>query len=126
MRGRCDGDAGPGENTFCQANNVAEPLAAWSPTIAPAGLAYYDGTLIPQWRGSLLFTTLKEAALHRLALSTDGRSIQASETLFEGTFGRLRAVLVAPDGSVYLGTSNKDGRGAPMPTDDRVIRIRPS
>ena len=125
VRGRCDGDAGPGENTFCQANNVAEPLAARSPTIAPAGLAYYDGTLIPQWRGSLLFTTLKEAALHRLALSTDGRSIQASETLFEGTFGRL-----APSSSHLMAasTSARPTRMAAVlrcrPTT--VIRIRPS
>lgn len=125
VRGRCDGDAGPGEVSFCQANNVAEPLSVWTPTIAPAGLAYYDATLIPGWRGSLLFTTLKGRSLVRLTLSTDGRSVAAEERLFEGSFGRLRAIVVAPDGSLYLGTSNRDGRGAPVPTDDRIIRVRP-
>jgi glucose/arabinose dehydrogenase len=81
--------------------------------------------LIPQFRRSLIFATLKDATLYRLALSADGRSVQSTEKLFVHTFGRLRAVLVAPDGSIYIGTSNRDGRGTPMPTDDRIIRLRP-
>lgn len=121
VRGRCDS----GETAFCQANNVMEPLAQWTPTIAPAGLAYYDGTLIPGWRGSLLFTTLKGQSLVRLELSADGRSVTREERVIEGSFGRLRDVLVAPDGRVYLGTSNRDGRGSPFSGDDRIIRIRP-
>lgn len=125
VRGYCDGDAGAGERAFCAANDIVEPLAAWTPTIAPAGLDYYTSTLIPGWRGSLLFTALKGAALIRLRLTPDGRSVLERETLLEGTFGRLRDVLVAPDGSVYLATSNKDGRGTPFPLDDRIIRLRP-
>jgi glucose/arabinose dehydrogenase len=125
VHGRCDGDIGLAETSFCSANDVAEPLATWTPTIAPAGLAYYDASLIPAFRRSLLFATLKDATLYRLALSTDGRSIQSTEKLFVHEFGRLRAVLVAPDGSIYLGTSNRDGRGTPMPTDDRILRIHP-
>jgi glucose/arabinose dehydrogenase len=123
VHGRCDGDIGSAETAFCSANAVAEPLAMWTPTIAPAGLAYYNATLIPGFRGSLLFATLKDATLYRLALSADGRSVQSTETLFVREFGRLRAVLVAPDGTIYLGTSNRDGRGTPMPTDDRIIRV---
>jgi glucose/arabinose dehydrogenase len=123
--GECDGDIGPGELSFCSANNVAEPMAIWTPTIAPAGVAYYDHNLIPEFRRSLIFATLKDATLYRLALSADGRAVQSTETLYVHEFGRLRAVLVAPDGAIYLGTSNRDGRGTPMPTDDRIIRIRP-
>jgi glucose/arabinose dehydrogenase len=124
-RGRCDGDIGPNELSFCSANEVVEPMAIWTPTIAPAGLAFYDAPLIPQFRRSLIFATLKDATLYRLALSADGRSVQATERLFIRDFGRLRAVLVAPDGAIYIGTSNRDGRGTPLPTDDRIIRIRP-
>lgn len=125
VRGRCDGDAGSGEVPFCTANNVAEPLATWTPTIAPAGLVHYDATLIPGWRGSLLFTTLKGSALVRLQLSADGRAVTAQERLLEGAHGRLRAIAVGPDGTVYLGTSNRDGRGSPTPQDDRILRVRP-
>jgi glucose/arabinose dehydrogenase len=125
VHGRCDGDIGPAELSFCSANAVAEPLATWTPTIAPAGVGYYDHTLIPGFRRSLIFATLKDATLYRLQLSSDGRTVESTETLFDGEFGRLRAVLVAPDGSIYIGTSNRDGRGTPMPNDDRIIRIRP-
>lgn len=125
VHGKCDGDVGGGEQAFCQANNVVEPLANWTPTIAPAGLDYYNASLIPAWSGSLLFTALKGAALYRMSLSADGRSITGQEVLFQGQYGRLRDVLVAPDGTVYLGTSNRDGRGSPRSGDDRILRIRP-
>jgi glucose/arabinose dehydrogenase len=125
VRGMCDGDAGSGEIPFCQANNVVEPLASWTPTIAPAGADLYTSSRIAGWRGSLLFTTLNGRALYRLTLSADGRRVQSQERLFHGTFGRLRDVLVAPDGAVYLGTSNRDGRGSPATGDDRIIRLRP-
>lgn len=125
VRGRCDGDAGAGEQPFCLANNVVEPLAIWTPTIAPAGAAYYHATLIPDWRGSLLFTTLRGAALYRMQLAADGRSVVREERLFHATYGRLRDVLVAPDGTVYLATSNRDGRGSPRGEDDRILRLRP-
>ena len=125
VHGRCDGDIGPGELSFCGANSVVEPMAIWTPTIAPAGVAYYDHALIPSFRRSLIFATLKDATLYRLQLSSDGRSVESTEKIFVREFGRLRAVLVAPDGSIYLGTSNRDGRGTPMPNDDRIIRIRP-
>jgi glucose/arabinose dehydrogenase len=124
VHGACDDDIG-NERAFCQANNVVEPLATWTPTIAPAGADFYLASLIPQWKGSLLFASLNGAALYRLTLSADGKSVTANETLFEGRFGRLRDVLVAPDGSVYLATSNRDGRGSPAADDDRILRIRP-
>jgi glucose/arabinose dehydrogenase len=124
VHGFCDDDTG-NERTFCQANNVVEPLAAWTPTIAPAGADIYVADLIPEWKGSLLFASLKGAALYRLALSTDGQRVTSRETLFQGRFGRLRDVLVAPDGAIYLATSNRDGRGSPSADDDRIIRIRP-
>ncbi|HJU73974.1 MAG TPA: PQQ-dependent sugar dehydrogenase, partial [Gemmatimonadaceae bacterium] len=96
------------------------------PTIPPAGADIYLSNRIPAWTGSLLFTTLAGRALYRLTLSADGRRVVAQERLFHGTFGRLRDVLVAPDGVVYLATSNRDGRGSPGPQDDRIIRVRPS
>jgi glucose/arabinose dehydrogenase len=43
----------------------------------------------------------------------------------EGRFGRLRDVLMGPDGFLYLCTSNRDGRNTPVAEDDRLIRIVP-
>lgn len=124
VHGFCDDDVGS-ERAFCQANNVMEPLTTWTPTIAPTGADFYLADLIPQWKGSLLFTSLSGRALYRLTLSADGQRVTAKETLFDGQFGRLRDVLVAPDGSVYIATSNRDGRGSPAADDDRILRVRP-
>ena len=124
VHGRCDDDIGQ-ETAICQRDNVAEPIAQWTPTIAPSGVAFYDADLIPQWKNSLLFTTLKGTALVRLAMSADGRSVVSQETMYAGQFGRLRDVLVGPRGEVYLATSNRDGRGSPSGGDDRIVRIEP-
>ncbi|MBI2072211.1 MAG: PQQ-dependent sugar dehydrogenase, partial [Gemmatimonadetes bacterium] len=48
----------------------------------------------------------------------------AVERLHAGEFGRIRDVLVGPDGAIYLATSNRDGRGSPAADDDRILRIR--
>ncbi|MCE2439566.1 MAG: PQQ-dependent sugar dehydrogenase [Candidatus Latescibacteria bacterium] len=125
VRGYCDNDVLTGESEFCAANNVVEPLAAWTPTIAPAGADLYTEDLIPAWRGSLLFTTLKGQALWRIGLSSDGMRATSRENLFNGRFGRLRDVLVGPEGEVYLATSNRDGRGQPRTDDDRILVITP-
>ncbi|WP_129713898.1 sorbosone dehydrogenase family protein [Pedobacter sp. SYP-B3415] len=103
------------EKTFCSANNVVEPLAAWTPTIAPAGLAYYNNDYIPQWRNSLLLAVLKDKRLIQLKLSEDGSKIESQQPFFINTFGRLRAVLPAADGKVYLATD--DG------SNDKIIEI---
>ena len=110
----------PAEMTFCTANNVREPLMTWTPTIAPAGLKYYDHPAIPGWRGSLLLVALGGKRLVQMSLNAAGSAIIAHNE-FLNTFGRLRSICVSPQGQVYVGTSNRDGRGAPAETDDRIL-----
>lgn len=125
VHGFCDGDTS-GEQAYCEANDVVEPLEAWTPTIGISGLDYYDGDLIPEWHGSLLATSLTGQTLYRVELSADGGVSAGREALYRGEFGRLRDVLVGPGGEVYLATSNRDGRGNPAQGDDRILLIRPS
>ncbi len=122
VHGFCDGDAS-GEESFCASNDVEEPLEAWTPTIGISGMDYYDGDLIPEWKGSLLATSLTGETLYRIELSADGRRSVGREALYQGEFGRLRDVLVGPDGQVYLATSNRDGRGNPDAADDRILLV---
>ena len=62
----------PAEATFCAANSVREPLTTWTPTIAPAGLTYYDHPAVSGWRGSLLLAVLKSSKLVQLPLDAAG------------------------------------------------------
>ena len=96
----------------------------YTPSVAPAGCVVYSGDLIPQWKGSLLFVTLRGESLRRLTLGGDG-SVVDEEVLYKDDHGRLRDVAVGPDGAVYLTTSNRDGRGSPSNDDDRILRIAP-
>jgi glucose/arabinose dehydrogenase len=122
VHGRCDGDAS-GEETYCRQNQVVESLAEWTPTVGIAGADIYLSDAISGWRGSLLVVALAGRRLFRLELSADGGSVVAQEALFQGQYGRLRDVLVGPDGAVYLATSNRDGRGSPASDDDRILRV---
>jgi glucose/arabinose dehydrogenase len=108
----------PGEATFCNQNNVKEPL--WSTgnlTIAVSGLDYYNADRIPQWKNSLLLATLKDATLYQFQLSGDGQSIVNSKQYFRGNWGRLRDICVSPAGRVYICTSNGGN-------NDRLIEIQ--
>ena len=55
----------------------------------------------------------------------DPKKIAGYEKLSEVKFGRIRAVAEGPDGYLYFGNSNRDGRGHPDPKADRLFRIRP-
>ncbi|MFD2787670.1 PQQ-dependent sugar dehydrogenase [Hymenobacter rubripertinctus] len=94
------------ELAFCAANNVREPLVTWTPTIATAGLQFYNSPAIPEWRGSLLLATLKASKLIQLRLNATNNGISGQQDFLTGVYGRLRAVCVSPQGRVYLSTSN--------------------
>jgi aldose sugar dehydrogenase len=97
-------DAGT-EATFCTANNVKEPIKAWTPTIATSGLDYYNSDLIPQWKNSLLLASLKDATFYQLKLNASN-GISETNTFFKNTYGRLRDICISPAGKVYICTSN--------------------
>jgi quinoprotein glucose dehydrogenase len=103
-------------------DGFASPVQVYAATIAPSGAAFVTrpGS---SWTGSLLVAALKGRTLRRLRI--DGRRVVADRPLLRGRFGRLRAVEEAPDGTLWVTTSNRDGRGAPRPGDDRLLRIVP-
>lgn len=80
-------------------------------TWAPSGLVYY--------KDNLFFAGLRGQALYQLNLST-----KKITTHFEKEYGRLRAVTLGHDGYLYISTSNRDGRGAPKPGDDKIYKIK--
>lgn len=93
---------------FTELPGFEPPLLEWTPSIAPAGLAIYDGALFPGWRGDLLVPALAGRALHRVRREA-GR-ITGQETLLAERGERLRDVRVAPDGAIQVLTDGPQGR----------------
>ena len=98
------------------------PAQLWPTTIAPSGLAF---VALPRsaWTGKALAAGLKGKVLR--LLSFDGARVVGDEPLLLNAYGRLRAVTEAPDGAIWVTTSNRDGRGSPVAADDRILRIVP-
>jgi len=99
------------------------PITFFNPAIAPSGAAFYRGTRIPLFTNNLFVATLRGTHLLRLTIDESGRRITGQERLLEGTFGRLRDVVMGLDGNMYVATNNRDGRGTPATGDDRILRI---
>lgn len=112
------------EKAFCGQNNVVEPIAAWTPTIAVAGIDFYNHNAITEWNNSILAVALKSAVLVQNKLSEDRTKVVSQKMYFQNQFGRLRDLCISPDGRVFIATSNKDGRGNPKAQDDRIIEIK--
>ena len=102
VAGFCDS---PPENAFCTDSNVVEPLAAWTPTIAPSDIIWYDNLAIPEFKDKLLMTVLKDKSLVVFGFNSAGDSVISVKKYFKNDFGRLRDVCVSPLGRIYLATN---------------------
>ena len=91
-----------------EAPGFEQPAHYWDPSIAPSGLAVYDGAMFPEWRGDLLVGALRAQLLSRL--ERDSGAITGEEQLFAGRLGRVRDIEIAPDGALYLLIDDNPGR----------------
>ena len=122
----------PGANygwPLTQGDETAEGIEVQRPMIhsdnntwAPSGIAYIENG---PWRGKLLVATLRGSQLLVITLNENGTEVVQVASALWNEFGRLREVIEADDGTIYLTTSNRDGRGTPDRTDDRIIKLIP-
>jgi hypothetical protein len=77
--------------------------------------------------GRLWITSLDGQALVSTALGGPGVPPGTNRfvAVLTKRYGRLKTVVAAPDGALWLTTSNRDGHGKPVPADERVIRYLP-
>ncbi len=85
-----------------------QPLYYWDPSIAPSGMAFYNGTLFPQWTGNLFIGALKYKDVRRLVLKGD--AVVGEERLLAHLNERIRDIRQGPEGALYLLTDNEAGR----------------
>ena len=115
-----------GEGGLFVSGEYIDPIATWTTSEAsPSGAEILKNGAIPQWEGNFFMAALRGQRLYRLALGPDG-AVTEQEELLRGDAGRLRHVVQAPDGSLWVLTSNRDGRGTPIADDDRILRLAPA
>jgi glucose/arabinose dehydrogenase len=96
---------------------VSSVWSSGEPTIAPADADFLVGEKWGKWDGRLAMAVLKDKHLRLLELKDDGTTGEQLK-LFDGKFGRLRAVTMHTDGSLYLTTDNGGNQ-------DFVLRVTP-
>jgi glucose/arabinose dehydrogenase len=99
-----------------EAPGMEQPIVYWVPSIAPSGMAFYDGSKFPQWKGNLFVGALAGTHLRRLKL--DGAKVVEQEVLLESLGERIRDVRAGKDGSIYIVTDD--------PVNGRVLRLEPA
>jgi glucose/arabinose dehydrogenase len=96
---------GTGKST---APGMEDPLYQWTPVIAPSGMTFYSGKLVPEWERNIFVGGLSAEALVRLEM--EGRKVVHEERLLEDLGERIRDVVEGPDGALYVATDADNGR----------------
>lgn len=100
----------------CEAEQFEKPVVCFNPAVAPAGMAFVASDRLG-YKGDIILATLRAQQLR--LVDVDG----GTESNVLTGFGRIRDVVEAPDGSLYVTTSNRDGRAIASAGDDKILRI---
>jgi glucose/arabinose dehydrogenase len=103
-------------NTQHGGGKLEDPVICFSPALEPSGAIFAASNRLG-YQNDLIIASLR-GYLREINLDSNTQS-----TILEG-YGRLRDIVEAPDGSLLVATSNKDGFGIPGPNDDKILRIR--
>jgi glucose/arabinose dehydrogenase len=98
--------------------NFEDAIICYDPSIEPGGILFYSGDKL-DFEFPFILSSMNTANLYQVDFA-EGLSSQKS--ILSG-IGRVRDVVEGPDGSLYVITSNTDGKGFPDRTDDKLIRI---
>ena len=103
----------------CSGNeNFEKAILCYDPSIEPGGILFYSGNTL-NLESSFIMASMRAFNLYQLDFE-EGLSSQKS--ILSG-IGRVRDVVQGSDGSLYVITSNTDGKGFPDNTDDKLLRI---
>jgi glucose/arabinose dehydrogenase len=105
----------PAAEGISQLDGMTDPIAQWRTSDAsPSGIAFAQG--------HVFMASLRGQRLWAIPVA-NGKRVGEPQAFFTNRYGRLRTVEVAPDGSLWLTTSNTDGRGDTRDGDDRILRV---
>ncbi|HUK01368.1 MAG TPA: PQQ-dependent sugar dehydrogenase [Steroidobacteraceae bacterium] len=104
------------------AEGIEQPIVVWLPSIAPGGLAFYNGERFPAWKGNLFIGSARRGeiprtgGLERVVFNSHLEELRR-ETLLTDLHQRIRDVRQGPDGLIYVTTDEDDGA---------LLRIEPA
>lgn len=79
---------------------MEQPIMQWTPSIAPCGMTFVTGNRFKKWENNMLVGSLRFDYVERVVL--EGHAVKHKERIAEG-IGRVRNVVMSPDGLVYVG-----------------------
>jgi len=85
------------------------PILSYTPTIAPAGIVFYQHPAVPQWENDLFFCSWNDGVLHRVRLTSGRNQVESDNAIDMGSIQCRIDVTVSPDGALYFGLV--DGQG---------------
>ena len=94
---------------FTEMEGMTQPIHIWVPSIAPSGLAIYEGSLFPDWQGDLFVGDLNNNEVKRLVLDADNKVV-SEHSIFTEVEDRVRDVRVSPSGEIYIITDGENGK----------------
>jgi len=102
---------GPVNGTgLTQREGLEQPVYYWDPAVAPSGMTFYTGDLIPEWKNNLFIAALRGMHIIRLVIDNAATRVMGEERLLAGEEQRFRYVVQGPDGALYATTDEKQGR----------------
>ena len=105
----------PAAEGISQLDGMTDPIAQWHTADAsPSGIAFA--------KGYVFMASLRGQRLWAIPVA-GGKRVGEPQAFFTNRYGRLRTVELAPDGSLWVTTSNTDGRGGDRDGDDRILRV---
>lgn len=106
-----------------RAEGMETPRCEITPSTGPGALLFYQGNAFPELRGTLLMATLRGESIWRFALDASGQPVSV-DRFFHRKWGRIRFLVEAPDGSIWLSSSMHDPPEArARDQEDKIIRI---
>ncbi len=87
---------------------MEQPVYYWDPTIAPSGITFYTGSVIPEWKGNLFVAALRGSHIARLVIKNN--KVVGEERLFTELHKRFRYITQGPDGALYAIIDEPDGK----------------
>ena len=87
--------------------DLTKPVIYWTPIVAPGNLIFYKGNMFPEWKGSALMSGMQTKTLNRITFDGKGGATPAERWLVDF---RVRAVMEAPDGALWMIEDANPGR----------------